>query len=342
MRRILIDDRIKDLAERYSQEVFKKYRNTNFTHPKERLNDLYTYLRKERKDNLAQYVWEIKVNYEEILTLQPREFLLYHSVHYYDVSDEDLGTNIAISNADAKKYKLPEGTKMFHDIVVWAMRYEDLRKHDFLFYSDELKIHACVYCNAQYAVTLEDVKNEKGQVKERVAMYQLDHFMPKSKYPFLSTSFFNLQPCCANCNAHKSDKPSLFNLYTDKKEDLEPLYFDITPNVGIVGVDSYDLNNLEIHLHSSNKILETNHKHLFLIDEVYKYHKHEAQETIVRLRINDHYYRRQLQEGLTGLFPDGVESPERFYWGHEMDEDKMHNRPLNKLIQDIVKYVNNK
>lgn len=38
------------------------------------------------------------------------------------------------------------------------------------------------------------------------------------------------------------------------------------------------------------------------------------------------------------LFPDGVEHPERFFWGHEMNEEGVHERPLNKLVQDIVAF----
>lgn len=340
MRRILIDDRIKKLAERYSKQVFKEHRISSFIHPKERLDKLYLYLCKEQKENLALYVCEIKENYEKILALQPQDFSSFHSTHFHYVSEADLVTDVTIVDADAQQYNLPKGTQKFYEIVVWAMRYDELREYDFLFHINELNIHTCIYCNAQYTVTLENVEKEKEESKKRVALYQLDHFWPKSKYPFLCISFFNLHPCCANCNLHKGPKTSLFNLYTDKVEDIEPFYFDITPSAGINGVTGYNLNDLEIHLHSNNKALEENSKDLFLIDDIYKHHRHKAQETIVRLRINDYYYRRQLQEGLRTLFPDGVESPERFYWGHEIDEDKIHNRPLNKLVQDVVKYMN--
>lgn len=35
--------------------------------------------------------------------------------------------------------------------------------------------------------------------------YDLDHGKPKAKYPYLCTSFFNLQPACPSCNRKKSD-----------------------------------------------------------------------------------------------------------------------------------------
>lgn len=58
----------------------------------------------------------------------------------------------------------------------------------------KLGIKACVYCNASYTVATDDDR----------ATFQIDHSYPKSKYPFLCTSFFNLQPSCMHCNQIKS------------------------------------------------------------------------------------------------------------------------------------------
>ncbi len=64
---------------------------------------------------------------------------------------------------------------------------------------DSLKLTVCPYCNRQYVFT---AKNEEGEWKCRP---QLDHFYVKSKYPFLSCSFYNLIPSCPFCNEGKND-----------------------------------------------------------------------------------------------------------------------------------------
>ena len=120
---------------------------------------------------------------------------------------------------------------------------------------------------------------------------------------------------------------------TDYSEDeLEQLDSEMLIPITL----AYQLQNMHIRLCSKDAILLRNHQERFLIDKIYEHHKREAQETIIRLATNDYYYRKQLGKSLSSLFPEGVESPERFYWGHEMDEKNVHERPLNKLVQDIV------
>lgn len=69
-----------------------------------------------------------------------------------------------------------------------------------------LEISICPYCNRQYITTASKVFDDGTE--KWVARPQLDHFYPKSKYPFLSCSFFNLIPSCPTCNMGKNDKES--------------------------------------------------------------------------------------------------------------------------------------
>ena len=56
------------------------------------------------------------------------------------------------------------------------------------------KVKVCPYCNRQYIFTL-------GNHKVRP---QFDHYYPKSIYPYLALSIFNLIPSCSICNQAKS------------------------------------------------------------------------------------------------------------------------------------------
>lgn len=57
----------------------------------------------------------------------------------------------------------------------------------------------CPYCNSE-PVTIISVDNEDTQGKHNLTLFELDHFYPKSKYPYLALSFFNHIPSCSNCN----------------------------------------------------------------------------------------------------------------------------------------------
>lgn len=54
-------------------------------------------------------------------------------------------------------------------------------------------IKVCPYCASDQ---LKNLYDSSGKFKKS----QLDHYFPKSKYPFLALNFFNLFPSCKDCN----------------------------------------------------------------------------------------------------------------------------------------------
>lgn len=336
MRRIYIDNKVRQLADEYARTVFRKpIRRKDFEHPILRLRKLWHFFKDEGKEKEAEYVYQIVHNYKKLLTLEPDFSALYKGV-FDTMSEDELKAVVYVSDEVHANTSIPQ--KMaFYELIVWAMRYGDLREKDYLRFADRLNIHTCVYCNAQYTITLHNVVDSKNKKTPDVALYQLDHFLPKSKYPHLCTSFFNLQPSCANCNLHKLDKDAKFNLYTNRLEDVSPFKFVIETKEDVDGVHDYSVDDISISL-EAEKALKDNHNDLFMVEGIYQKHKREAQEAIIRLKFYNDSYRNQMQNSLSELFPDGVESPERFFWAHELDESRVHDRPLNKLVQDIVKY----
>lgn len=55
----------------------------------------------------------------------------------------------------------------------------------------------CVYCNADSALI---ISQKDGGLNNKQALFELDHFYPKAKYPYLALSFYNHIPSCSNCN----------------------------------------------------------------------------------------------------------------------------------------------
>ena len=69
---------------------------------------------------------------------------------------------------------------------------------------NRLKAETCPFCNRMYTKTLMMSKNN-ARIRP-----ELDHFYPKSKYPYLAVSLFNLIPICSYCNKQKSDYAEMY------------------------------------------------------------------------------------------------------------------------------------
>ncbi len=64
--------------------------------------------------------------------------------------------------------------------------------------------NTCVYCNRQYSFNIE--RNGGKNDNDRIARPALDHWFPKSLFPLMSLSYYNLIPSCTICNSvAKSD-----------------------------------------------------------------------------------------------------------------------------------------
>lgn len=343
MRRIYISDKIRNIAERYTTSIFAD-RNKNFDQPIARLGRLCFFLRFKQYDSkFSDYVDELRFHYRQIQKLEPDDFGTWYQKYFNKISENEMSTQIEVEDNEVDKtYKLPLGKHAFNDLVIWAMRYDDLREKEIIPYLMELHVNTCVYCNSQYTIAIDEVTdNDDNVTKKNAALYQLDHYWAKSQYPFLCTTFYNLLPSCANCNLHKGNKKGYFSLYTRSEDEKEvnPMWFEVHPKEVIDGTYGYNADNISIKLCSDKKTLLEKHQEYFMVNDVYKYHRREAEEAIVKMQFYDTFYRKQLQKSLSKLFPEGVESPERFFWGHEMEEEKVFERPLNKLIQDVVKFV---
>ncbi|MEI7073152.1 hypothetical protein WCU79_14045, partial [Pectobacterium versatile] len=85
--------------------------------------------------------------------------------------------------------------------------YSSFRKSDkcISFYKDfGIDKKHCLYCgDTKLNIISKVVPNAKNHYrnKDGKILFDLDHFYLKSRYPFLSLSFYNLVPCCGLCNS---------------------------------------------------------------------------------------------------------------------------------------------
>ena len=216
--------------------------------------------------------------------------------------------------------------------IINALGYGTARKKAYPESARELKIKSCVYCNANYAIS--DNKNE--------GFYELDHWKPKTMYPYLCTSFYNLQVSCGPCNKRKSncDDKKFFRLWCEpgKKNRKAFKFFMSQANIALYWVkcDS-TLIDLKLGVEKMNDlVLMDGAENKFHLSKRYKEHHDEAEEVLWKAKA----FSRGYFDSLLGGLPDLIASEsdrKRFILGTYPDGDDIHQRPLSLMKQDVGK-----
>lgn len=94
------------------------------------------------------------------------------------------------------------------------------------------KMLYCPYCNSETIYEIPKAGNPNDTYKSA-----LDHFLPRSKYPFLGISLYNLVPSCTRCNSsYKHEKDPLCLIATPQNSAEVRNYWPAHP----YEVDLYD------------------------------------------------------------------------------------------------------
>ncbi|WP_416445707.1 hypothetical protein ACH3O9_07105 [Leeuwenhoekiella sp. A16] len=301
-------------------------REASFKKPIDNLEKLKLSIRSRKHKT---YVEHIINNYSNILNATPPEMLVFK-----ESFDKILPSQIV-------KESHKKGSPEFYKLIVDAMRYEALREREFPKFFLSSNIKSCVYCNAQHTLTIElkYYGRKKKNVKKVQSKLQLDHFYPKSKYPFLCTSFFNLYPTCANCNLAKGTKDALFELYTTTNNQDE-FQFKIDDKSILNYWVKMDINKVKIVFESltGNETLLKNHQELFKIQEIYDSNIDIAEELIIKANSNPESYRKILYKSFIQIFPN-ESFVERLLIGNYSQPEELLKRPYAKYTQDIARQL---
>lgn len=307
MRRIKIDEHLEDLANRFCDEVKTLGAITKLQN-----------LRDELKPPFNDYVDTIIQHYDDLILAKPlfeKEEQTFTSI-LSDINIEDIEE---------------DGIKLWKRIVK-AMRYDKVQADIYPKYVVELGIKACVYCNAQYVVALVGPH-------DTMATYQIDHWRPQSKYPYLSTSFYNLQPSCGHCNQKKSDEKALFNLFTTDQlaQEIDPMKFSLDDDSVALYQIRRDSNVLSIKFDCpDDDDLLNNHEDLFQISWLYKAHRDTAEEIVWKMITHNSTMRDLYRRTFKELKFKNVDF-DRFALGNYTEPELIHRRPLAKLTYDLGK-----
>lgn len=222
------------------------------------------------------------------------------------------------------------------DRLVQIMRYDIVRKKITPSFFRQLGVKACVYCNANYAIT--DADNN--------GYYDMDHWKPKALYPYLCISFFNFQPSCPSCNRRKSDSDEpFFGLWNDQSvTDLDVLDFELSDFSRIMYIVFGNNEVLDVKLvpaqpSTTQKINIRNvAEKKFHINSRYKEHNDVTEEIIWKSWIYSPAYlyslRKAFSHGILSYIDVG-----RFILGNYIDHDDIHQRPLSRMTQAVARQL---
>ncbi len=331
MRRIKVDRQLSNEVHQFCSTLFDA-RDKNFIRPLIKLKQLRDSIKRSKHKEYKLYVQTIIDNYLNILKAEPDEM-------------RDLIKKFErISPKVDVAAQVPHKKIEFYKAVVEAMRYEALREREYLAYLNDKSYKVCVYCNANSTLVVDftyfDPKRKK-KIKKRRARLELDHFHPKSKYPFLCTSFFNLYPVCGSCNRSKSNNPANFELYS--KTDLLDSFVFWIDDLSIINYwNSRGKNKSELKVCfksvDGDQDLLKNHNELFQIQGITDCNLDLAEELVHKALVYNTAYKKMLLTSFISLFPDQTISNRLLIGNYDKPED-IHKRPMAKFTQDIARQL---
>lgn len=203
-----------------------------------------------------------------------------------------------------------------------------------------LGIDVCPYCNRAFTST---ARRKDGTYHRQ---NQVDHYAPKSLYPWFALSLANFIPACGNCNQKKGDKDG-FVLYPYEESFEDMYYFRSVPVSGfgyLIGqptakdefqitieksTDNMDQKNSEYHRRVQNSIER------FGLDVLYResHNAYVAGMYAQRYVFGDAYI-----DSLVKSFPQLFSTRDdvrRLLYLKQFDSDSLDKVPLSKLTHDI-------
>jgi len=207
-------------------------------------------------------------------------------------------------------------------------KWDEIEGYNRYIFVTKHNLKTCPYCNMGYILISERDKNNKNGLRP-----EIDHFFPKSIYPYLAMSFYNLIPSCKVCNHTKSSRD------TNKDELLSPYEIDDDTFKLTYRPQSINFNQVKKRKYNVNKSFEIEFKKIdkhsnkyFKLDKLYEQHKDVVLELLVKRTIYSKSYIAELKKNF--YFTD--DEIYRFLFCNYKASNDFNKRPLSKLIKDIT------
>ncbi|MDZ7818786.1 MAG: hypothetical protein U5K55_09260 [Aliarcobacter sp.] len=201
---------------------------------------------------------------------------------------------------------------------------------DFMEHFKRLNIKSCPFCNNNYVYFYKDNAGKYN------TLTTLEHYYPKSKYPHLSLSFYNLIPSCNTCNSKFKGST------THEGNILHPYFEDFNEKAQFsVSIDSLPVNKtieLEVNLKSNDERCKKSIDR-FQLDKIYKQHNDIAKEIWHKAQV---YNESRIEELYESFYKDlgySKEDVKNMIFCNYLHKDDIHKRNHSKLTQDILKQL---
>lgn len=205
----------------------------------------------------------------------------------------------------------------------------------------EIGANTCCYCNRQYTFTV--VRNGNKNKEDRLTRPAFDHWFPKSKFPLLSVSLYNLIPSCTVCNSSaKGDHDVNLSDY------IHPyVHSPQHPRIKFVAEPATEPDrNWTLKIDRKENSPEDNTIKMFYLDEIYK--EHDKLELKDLMDFRDNYGDGYLGELIKFMEENKMDASSitrediyRMLFGVEWNDDKHLDRPFGKMKNDILKEIIN-
>lgn len=210
----------------------------------------------------------------------------------------------------------------------WFIQAKPTDQYSAYHLAESLQLRSCTYCNRSYTTTMTN------RLGGKLMRPQFDHWFPKSKFPLLALSFYNLIPSCPTCNSSvKGDM--VLNL-----EDHVHPYIDCN-QTNEFSFNFFYKSFTDVEIYITKQGLTDKASNTFKklqIDTMYNSHHDELKDL---LKIKQYYSDTYIQK-IQDLFPNNRLSYQEIYrllFGTELDSVDFHKRPLSKFKSDILKVL---
>lgn len=204
-----------------------------------------------------------------------------------------------------------------------------------------MKVNVCPYCNRQYTFTIRTKTSKK--IGEKIVKTDLksrpefDHFFPKSDYPFLALSIYNLVPSCSLCNKGKSNTPSENFLYPyEESFGDKGIHFEIQNVIGNLLKQEEIIVKLQSAKKNQDLIKQYNDS--FKIESLYEQHVDYISELLYKNYIFNDEAIESIYRSYEKLFKSPSELKQLILGNYK--SDNFNQRPLSKLTNDILHQLN--
>lgn len=207
-------------------------------------------------------------------------------------------------------------------------------------------IRICPYCNAEtiysYKVKDGEGRNRNGRRRLKFRKSSFDHYFPKSRYPFLSISLYNLIPACTRCNSGlKGDIfKGLPNMAHPYLEDMHKhMKFRILPKTvkAFRCCSAEDISDILLMERKANTFSKGNvWSKMFGINDAYtQIYREDAADAMFKAISFSPKYVKSLETLLRNAgLPEG--RLEKIVYGTKIDKNVINVSRLGKLIIDTV------